>query len=177
MIARGSQHNDLPPERWPSRLGLVAGLSGTLYALAAEVSISTLPPAPGSGAQQLDAYYAQHQATVYVTQLIEAAESVFLLVFVSALGAWLVRAHRGSSSLATLVTLAGVTVAAMGLMMNAVAISIGLNAARIEDGAVIQLFNDVYGATEILVSLPLSAIVVFISWALLKAAARCVGSV
>jgi uncharacterized membrane protein len=66
------------------------------------------------------------------------------------------------------VTLAGVTVAAMGLMMNAVAISIGLNAARIEDGAVIQLFNDVSGATEILMSLPLSAIVAFTSWALLK---------
>jgi hypothetical protein len=132
MIARASKHKDLPPKAWQSRHGLIAGLSGTLYALAAEVSITTLPPASGSGAQQVDAYYVQHQATVYVTQLIGAAGSVFLLIFVSALGAWLVRAHRGSSSLATLVTLAGVTVAAMGLMMYAVAISIRLNAARMK---------------------------------------------
>jgi hypothetical protein len=97
MIARRSQHNDLPPKAWPSRHGLIAGLSGTLYALAAEVSISTLPPGPGAGAQQVDAYYVQHQATVYVTQLIGAAGSVFLLVFVSALRAWLLRLYRGSS--------------------------------------------------------------------------------
>src|SRR5258708_7391248 len=168
MIGRGSQHNDLPPEARPIRHGLAAGISGTLYALATVVSIMTLPPAPGSGPHEVHTYYVQHQATVDVTHIMGAAGSVFLLVFVASLSRWLLRVHRGSSSLTRLVSRAGVTVATMGLMTNAVAMSMGLNVARIEDGAMIKMLNDVSSAADILMSLPLSATVAFTSWALLR---------
>ena len=119
-----------------SRLGFVAGVSATLYGLAVELSMLTVPP-PNSQYRNM--------------QIGDTFAFVFLLVFVSVLGARVLRAGRGSYPLAIAAGVGGVAAAAMSLTTNAV--------------------------TEILMSLPLSLVVAVTAWVLLRAsgASRWIG--
>jgi hypothetical protein len=147
--------------------GIVARVSGTLYALATETSMRTLPPAPAAGYQQLVAYYLEHRAALLLTQLVGAFGSVFFLAFVAAVAVWIARVRRGAAVLPIGVAVAGVTVATMSLTINAVAISIGMNAGRIQYWVLYKLLHDFMSATEVLMSMPLSLMVALTSWALL----------
>ena len=111
-----------------SRLGFVAGVSATLYGLAVELSMLMVPP-PNSEYR--------------IIQIGDTFALVFLLVFVSALGARVLRAGRGSYPLAIAAGVGGVAAAVMSLTTNPV--------------------------TEILMSLPLSLVVAVTSWVLLQA--------
>ena len=66
------------------------------------------------------------------------------------------------------VVTAGTVVATMTVVTSATTLSIMLNVGRADNSAAIQLLNDLTNETEVLMSLPIAAVVALTSWILLR---------
>ena len=165
-----------PPQR---RLYLVAGISGLAFVLlwVGPLFAFSLGPSPSTGPRDVAAYYAQHESVLLRIQYLRALATVFMLVFLAGLGDLLRQVDARASAPATGVVAAGATAAALGLVLYAARSSIALNAAQLQDPAVVQTIRDLTNALDAFSSLPVAALVGLTSWTLLatRGAARRIG--
>ncbi len=151
-----------------SRLSLIAGLSGIIFVvlLVGPLLAFGLGPSPTSGPVDVASYYAQHAGVLQTIQVLRASSTLFFLVFLAGLSE---RIHRQArfSALAAGVIAAGVTVAGIDVVLYAARQAIALNAAQIQDPAVVQTIRDFSNALETFSSMPLAVLVVLTSWGLL----------
>jgi hypothetical protein len=127
--------------------------------------------------QDIVDYYVQYGEALRTMQLVGSVGAMFLLVFLLGLGTYLRRLQDRPSLLTTGVVTAGVAVVTMNLIANAASLSIVLNAGRVEDTARIQLLHDFAKTTDVLMSLPIAAVVAFTSGILVRGqhASRWIG--
>jgi hypothetical protein len=158
---------------------LVAGVSGLVFLLLflGPLFGFALGPSPASGPADVAAYYARHGSTLQSIQFLRALATVFFLVFLAGLWGALRRVEGRSGAAATGVVAAGVVMAAIGLVLFAARQSIALNAAQLQDPAVVQAIRDFANALEAFTSVPAAVLVVLASWILLggRGAGRRIG--
>jgi hypothetical protein len=111
-------------------------------------------------------YYAEHAEVLQNIQALRAASTLFFLVFLAGLSE-LVYHHARSMALSAGVLAAGVTVAAINVVLCAARQAIALNAVQIQDPSVVQTIRDFSNALETLSSMPLAVLVVLTIWGLL----------
>ena len=147
-----------------SRLSLIAGLSGIIFVvlLVGPLFAFGLGPSPTSGAVDVASYYAQHAGVLQTIQMVRASSTLFFLVFLAGLSERIQRQAR-FSGLAAGVIAAGVTVAGIDVVLYAARQAIALNAAQIQDPAVVQTIRDFSNALETFSSMPLAVLVVLTS--------------
>ena len=121
------------------------------------------PAAPLSRMQDIVDYYVQYGEALGTMLVVGSVGAMFLLVFLLGLGTYLRRLQDRPSLLTTGVVTAGVAVVTMNLIANAASLSIVLNAGRVEDIARIQLLHDFAKTIDVLMSLPIAAVVAFTS--------------
>jgi hypothetical protein len=127
--------------------------------------------------QDIVDYYVQYGDALRTMQLAGSVGAMFLLVFLLGLGAYLRRLQDRPSPLTAGVVTAGVAVVAMILIANAASLLIVLNAGRVEDTARIRLLQDFARTTDVLMSLPIAAVVALTSGILVRGqhASRWIG--
>jgi hypothetical protein len=118
--------------------------------------------------QDIVDYYVHYGDVLRTMQLIGDFGAMFLLVFLLGLRTYLRRRQDRPSLLTTGVVTAGMAVVSMSLIANAANLSVELNAGRVEANANLQLLHDFANATEVLMSLPLAAVVAFTSVILVR---------
>jgi hypothetical protein len=149
------------------RLSLIAGLSGIIFVvlLVGPLFAFGLGPSPTSGPVDVASYYAQHASVLQSIQVLRASSTLFFLVFLAGLSE-LVHRQARFSALAAGVIAAGVTVAGLDVVLYAARQAIALNAAQIQDPAVVQTIRDFSNALETFSSMPLAVLVVLTSLSL-----------
>src|SRR5438094_6293045 len=147
-----------------SRLSLIAGLSGiiSVVLLVGPLFVFGLGPSPTSGPGDVAGYYAQNAGVLQTIQVLRASSTLFFLVFLAGLSELVHRQSR-LSALAAGVIAAGVTVAGIDVVLYAARQAIALNAAQIQDPAVVQTIRDFSNALETFSSIPLAVLVVLTS--------------
>ena len=147
-----------------SRLSLIAGLSGISFVvlLVGPLFAFGLGPSPTSGPGDVAGYYAQNAGVLQTIQVLRASSTLFFLVFLAGLSELVHRQSR-FSALAAGVIAAGVTVAGIDVVLYAARQAIALNAAQIQDPAVVQTIRDFSNALETFSSMPLAVLVVLTS--------------
>ena len=157
---------------------LVASISGILYALIAELQLLHVSsPPPPSRMQDIVGYYVQYGEVLRRVQLLGGFGTLFLLVFLSGLWTYLRRLQGRPSLLTTGVAAAGVVVVSMSLITNALSLANAFSAGRVEDADRMQLLQNFANTTDILMSLPIAAVVAFSSAILIRGlpASRWIG--
>src|SRR6266581_6743113 len=161
-----------------SRLSLIAGLSGIIFVvlLVGPLFAFGLGPSPTSGPGDVAGYYAQHAGVLQTIQVLRASSTLFFLVFLAGLSE-LIRRQARFTALSAGVIAAGVTVAGIDVVLYAARQAIALNAAQIQDPAVVQTIRDFSNALETFSTLPLAVLVVLTSWVLIgsRGGARWIG--
>src|SRR5207244_11905663 len=161
-----------------SRLSIIAGLSGiiSVVLLVGPLFAFALGLSPTSGPGDVAGYYAQNAGVLQTIQVLRASSTVFFLVFLAGLSER-IRGQARSSALPAGVIAAGVTVAGIDVVLYAARQAIALNAAQIQDPAVVQTIRDFSNALETFSSMPLAVLVMLTSWALvaLRGAGRWIG--
>ena len=147
-----------------SRLSLIAGLSGISFVvlLVGPLFAFGLGPSPTSGPGDVAGYYAQHAGVLQTIQVLRASSTIFFLVFLAGLSE-LIRRQARFTALSAGVIAAGVTVAGIDVVLYAARQTIALNAAQIQDPAVVQTIRDFSNALETFSSMPLAVLVVLTS--------------
>jgi hypothetical protein len=100
-------------------------------------------------------YYAQNAGVLQTIQVLRASSTLFFLVFLAGLSELFYRQSR-FSALAAGVIAAGVTDAGIDVVLYAARQAIALNAAQIQDPAVVQTIRDFSNALETFSSMPLA---------------------
>jgi hypothetical protein len=118
--------------------------------------------------QDIVDYYVHYGDVLRTMQLIGGFGAMCLLVFLLGLSTYLRPLQDRPSLLTTGVVTAGMAVVSMSLIANAANLSVELNAGRVEDNPNLQLLHDFANAIEVLMSLPLAAVVAFASWILVR---------
>ena len=147
-----------------SRLSLIAGLSGIIFVvlLVGPLFAFGLGPSPTSGPGDVAGYYAQYAGVLQTIQVLRASSTLFFLVFLAGLSE-LIRRQARFTALSAGVIAAGVTVAGIDVVLYAARQAIALNAAQIQDPAVVQTIRDFSNALETFSSMPLAVLVVLTS--------------
>ena len=147
-----------------SRLSIIAGLSGiiSVVLLVGPLFVFGLGPSPTSGPGEVAGYYAQKAGVLQTIHVLRASSTLFFLVFLAGLSELVHRQSR-FSALAAGVIAAGVTVAGIDVVLYAARQAIALNAAQIQDPAVVQTIRDFSNALETFSSMPLAVLVVLTS--------------
>jgi hypothetical protein len=149
------------------RFALAAGASGIAFVvlLVGPLFAFGLGPSPTAGPDAVARYYAEHAGVLQSIQVLRASSTLFFMVFLAGLANVLYRLTR-SAAQATAVVAAGVTVAGINLVLYSARQAIALNAAQLQDPAVVQTIRDFSNALESFSGMPLAVLVACTSWGL-----------
>lgn len=147
----------------------VAGVGGIVFVvlLVGPLFAFGLGPSPISGPGDVARYYAEHAQVLQSIQVLRASSTLFFLIFLAGLSELIYR-EAGSTALSAGVIGAGVTVGGIQVVLYAARQAIALNAAQIQDPAVVQTIRDFSNALDTFSSMPLAVLVVLTIWGLLQ---------
>ena len=164
-----------------SRGALISGMSGIVFVivLVAAFSVAGARLPPTATAQDIVAYYSQHQGTLQLAQSLRVLAALVFFVFLARLWTMLQQAEAGSGERAVAVLAAGVAMPIMILVVSAARLTLIMHAGEIQDATVVQLVRDFAQVLETATFYPLAVVVGLGSWTLAgtRGAPRWIGLV